>query len=134
MIKYLLAVLILNLYSLQSYCQQNSIQEDPIIAQMMNKFVEINKTKKTVSGWRIQISSTTDRRAMDELIIKFNQNYPDEILSWVHAKPYYQLRAGAFRTKMESLRLLSLLKAEYPDAYPVVDNNIKQSEIAGVRN
>jgi hypothetical protein len=27
-----------------------------------------------------------------------------------------------------------LLKKDFPNAYPVADNNIKQSEIAGVKN
>lgn len=114
--------------------QDIKIQEDPVISRMMEKFVETNKESKTVSGWRIQIASTTDRREVDEVMSGFSQNYPDVILSWVHAKPYYQVRAGAFRTKMESLRLLSLLKKDFPNAYPVADNNIKQSEIAGVKN
>jgi hypothetical protein len=115
------------------WAQKVTIQEDPIVTQMMEKFVEKNKQKKTSAGWRIQIASTTDRRQMDETIKMFQQAYPETPISWVHAKPYYQVRAGAFKTKLESLRLLSLLKESYPEAYPVADSNIKQAELAGVK-
>ena len=113
--------------------QKVTIKEDPIVTQMMDKFVEKNKQKKTSAGWRVQIASTTDRRQMDETLKKFQQDYPEIPIAWVHAKPYYQVRAGAFKTKLESLRLLSLLKPEYPEAYPVADTNIKQSELAGAK-
>lgn len=113
--------------------QKIVINEDPIVGQMMKKFAESNKQKKLSAGWRIQIASTTDRRAMDETLKRFQRDYPDVVVTWVHAKPYYQVRAGAFKTKLESLRLFSLLKPEYPEAYPVADGNIKQSELAGAR-
>jgi SPOR domain len=115
------------------WAQKVTIKEDPIVTQMMEKFVEKNKQKKTSAGWRIQIASTTDRRQMDETIKMFQQAYPETPISWVHAKPYYQVRAGAFKTKLESLRLLSVLREAYPEAYPVADSNIKQAELAGVK-
>lgn len=121
------------LWSQFSLAQKVTINEDPIISQMMKKFVEVNKQKKSVSGWRIQISSTTDRRTMEETIKRFQQTYSYIPVSWVHAKPYYQVRVGAFKTKLESLRLLSLIKSEYPEAYPVIDNNIKQADLAGAK-
>ena len=114
--------------------QNVKIHEDPAVSKLMDIFVEVNKNNKTTSGWRIQIASTTDRREVDDVMTRFGQSYPDIILNWVHAKPYYQVRVGAFRTKMESLRLLSMVKDDFPNAYPVFDNNIKQSEIAGVKN
>jgi hypothetical protein len=117
----------------KSGAQKVVIKEEPVITQMMAKFVEKNKQKKTLAGWRVQIASTTDRRSMDETLKKFQQDYPDIPVAWVHAKPYYQVRSGAFKTKLECLRLLSLLKPEYPEAYPVADSNIKQAEFAGAK-
>lgn len=121
------------LWSQLSLAQKVTINEDPVISQMMKKFVEVNKQKKSITGWRIQISSTTDRRTMEETIKRFQQTYSYIPVSWIHAKPYYQVRVGAFKTKLESLRLLSLIKAEYPEAYPVIDNNIKQADLAGAK-
>jgi hypothetical protein len=70
---------------------------------------------------------------MDEVVKNFERSFPTVPLTWIHAKPYYQVRVGAFKTKIEALKLLNMVKAEYPTAYPVQDNTIKQSDLAGVK-
>jgi SPOR domain len=122
------------LVNLNVFAQKVKIQEDPIISNMMSKFAEFNKQKKTTTGWRIQIASTTDRRQMDETVKNFERNFPDVPLTWIHAKPYYQVRVGAYKNKIESLRLLNTVKVDYPTAYPVQDNTIKEADLAGVKN
>jgi SPOR domain len=113
------------------FAQKVTIKEDPVVTQMMDKFTSLNKQKKNINGWRIQISSTTDRRMMDEAVKNFERAYPDVPLTWIHAKPYYQVRVGAFKTKLESSRLLSILKVDYPAAYSVQDNTIKPIDLIG---
>ena len=122
------------LANLNVFAQKINIKEDPIISNMMEKFSEFNKQKKTTTGWRIQIASTTDRRQMDETVKNFGRNFPDIPLTWIHAKPYYQVRVGAYKHKIESLRLLNTVKVDYPTAYPVQDNTIKEADLAGVKN
>jgi hypothetical protein len=122
------------LVNLNIFAQKVKIQEDPIISNMMSKFAEFNKQKKTTTGWRIQIASTTDRRQMEETVKNFERNFPDVPLTWIHAKPYYQVRVGAYKNKIESLRLLNTVKVDYPTAYPVQDNTIKEADLAGVKN
>jgi SPOR domain len=113
--------------------QKGSLTEDPTVTKMMTQFAENNKTKRTVDGWRIQIASTTDRKQMEEALRTFESKYPTVPVNWIHAKPYYQLRVGAFTSKMESLRLLSYLKMDYPSAYPAQDNAIRPAELAGIK-
>jgi hypothetical protein len=122
------------LVNLNVFAQKVKIQEDPIVSNMMSKFAEFNKQKKTTTGWRIQIASTTDRRQMEETVKNFERNFPDIPLTWIHAKPYYQVRVGAYKNKIESLRLLNTVKVDYPTAYPVQDNTIKEADLAGVKN
>ena len=119
------------LLNLNIFAQKVKIQEDPVISNMMSKFAEINKQKKTTTGWRIQIASTTDRRQMDETVKNFERNFPEVPLTWIHAKPYYQVRVGAYKNKIESLRMLNTVKVDYPTAYPVQDNTIKETDFIG---
>ncbi len=126
-------IFFVSLYTTPFFAQKVSIKEDPIITSMMSKFTELNKQKKTTSGWRIQIASTTDRRQMEETVKNFERSNPDVPLTWIHAKPYYQVRVGAYKHKIEALRLLNLVKIDYPTAYPVQDNTIKESDLAGVK-
>jgi len=94
----------------------------------MNRYIDINRTTTGVEGWRIQLVATTDRRKMEQDRQTFMQNYPDISVDWTHEKPYYRLRAGAFRTKLEALRTIQKLKRDYPSAFPAKDNQILPKE------
>lgn len=125
----LLLILVFSSSSLLVKAQNVNIKEDFPITKMMDTFVAKNKITHEVNGWRIQIMATTDRRKMEEAKSEFLTNFPDISVDWTHSKPYYRLRAGAFRSKLEATRLLHKLKESYPSAYPAKDNNIKPQEL-----
>lgn len=108
------------------------VTEDETISSMMNHYTQIHKSKEFVSGWRIQILATTDRRKMEKAKEEFLKNYPQINVDWIHAKPYYKVRVGAFSTKLEAQRLLYQLKRDYPSAYPAKDNNMRPGELVGL--
>ena len=110
---------------------QVSINEQAAISQMMQRFVEINRARIAVDGWRIQLLATTDRTKLDSALRSFQNRYPNIAVDWVHERPYYKLRAGAFNTKLEATRVLYNLKRDYPSAYPAQDKNIRPEELAG---
>ena len=110
---------------------QGNVREtvDPQVAQLMKRFVETNKATTTLSGWRIQILATSDRQRMENSLQQFRALYPSVPADWVHAKPYYKIRAGAYATKRDALPTLYLLKRDFPAAYPIQDNTIKPEEL-----
>ena len=97
-----------------TFAQNLVIEEDPLITQMVERYVESNKSKTNIEGWRLQILATTDRQKLDQVMETFRYLYPNISTNWVHNRPYYKLRAGAFLTKLEALRLKYLLQSEYP--------------------
>ena len=105
------------------------LEEDPLITQMVERYVESNKSKTNIEGWRLQILATTDRQKLEQVMETFRYLYPNISTNWVHNRPYYKLRAGAFLTKLEALRLKYLLQSEYPGSYPVKDQDIKPAEL-----
>jgi len=109
--------------------QQVVIEEDPAVKRMMTAYTEVNKANKTVEGWRIQVFATADRQQFDQVKRSFEYRYPNISTNWVHAKPYFKLRAGAFATKLEATRMLHVLKKEYPQAYLAVDNQMNPMEL-----
>lgn len=115
-----------------SDAQNIAIKEEQGITSMLYRMVEINRNNENVSGWRIQIIATTDRREMDEEKIKFQFSYPDVKVNWEHSKPFYKLRVGAFATRLEAVRLLYRIKQDYPGAYPIKDNLIPARELVGL--
>ena len=129
MSRFLVTLCLLSFVVSINYGQNVILKEDPLITQLVDKFVEINKANSDIEGWRIQILATTDRQRMENVRQTFQYRYPNIPIDWQHQKPYYKLRAGAFATKLEALRLKYILDAEYPGTYPVKDDKIKPSEL-----
>lgn len=113
----------------QVQAQGVQYNENPIVSNIMDRFVELNKNKKTVEGWRIQILATNDRQKLESARQAFQYRYPNVPVNWVHNRPWYQLRAGAFSTKLEALRLKYILSQDYTGIYPVKDDNIEPEEL-----
>ncbi len=130
--KYLLIIWCCLFYTTLN-AQNISVTEEPLITQMMTRFKELNKSEKNISGWRVQLTATTDRKQMEELMRSFEVKYPETPLNWIHAKPYYQLRVGAFATRTESLKLLNLVKIDFPSAILAQDNTIRPAELATIK-
>ncbi len=110
---------------------QVKIKEDPLITRMVETYVNGNKAKASVEGWRVQLLATTDRQRLESVKQSFQYRYPNIPIDWVHSSPYYQLRAGAFTTKLEALRLKYILEREYTGIYLVKDDKIKPEELVG---
>lgn len=123
-LKYLVWVFVLAAsagHSLQA--QEVQINESPQITAMMKNWANANRTNPKVEGWRIQIMASTDRQQVEEGKLRFKQIYPDVPADWVHEKPYYKLRVGAFRTQPEAYHFISTLSG-FPGAYPAKDSAI----------
>ena len=95
------------------------ITPDPDVERVLNLFAELSETEEEVEGWRVQILATTDRQQLEDTEREFKANYPSVTVDWVHNKPYYKLRAGAFFTRQEAERLRQRLRDEYEGVYLV---------------
>jgi hypothetical protein len=95
---------------------QVQITEDPFVASLVQKHKDQNRMSTMISGWRIQLLATTDRRKVENEESKFIQRYPLIQVNWEHSKPYYKLKAGAFATRLDATRLLKELKQDYSSA------------------
>ncbi len=105
--------------------QEVQINEDPSAGQMFQSWVRANRANPRISGWRVQLMSTTDRQKIDEAKTGFRLLFPDVPADWVHEWPYYKLRVGAFRSGAEALAFIAAtLRDSYPGAYPAQDENI----------
>ena len=108
-----------------------TIDEDPAITRLMEKYLAQNQEITVVKGFRIQIFSTTDRVKIQQKAGSFAFRFPDIKADWINEKPYYKLRAGAFESKLDCIYVLKQIQEHFPGAYIVVDNRIP---IAEVRN
>lgn len=134
MVRFLLTLLILSAFTALGSAQNVQLAEDPAVRSLMKTYETLNKSKPYMEGWRVQILSTVDRQEFESVRATFKARYPYLTTSWVHNRPYYKLRAGAFANKLDALRLQHLLRNDFPGAYPAVDNEIRAEEIIGSLN
>lgn len=105
-----------------------AIKADPAIEDLMELYQTENEEVTKVPGWRVQILATTDRARLETVESEFKVNYPSVSVDWVHTKPYYKLRAGAFQTKQEAERLKYTLGRQFEGVYLVKDE-ISESQL-----
>lgn len=123
--KQLLLLLLLLGAAIRSGAQEVQLNEDPAIAQLMRNWTNANRANPRIEGWRVQLMSSTDRQQIEEARNRFRGLFPDIPAEWIHEKPYYKLRVGAFRSRLEALAFISTtLEDIYNGAYPARDANI----------
>ena len=94
-----------------------NLQTPAAIERMLDHYTATNKGRTQVDGYRIQLIATPDRQRMENTLARFRSLYPGIRVDWVHAKPYYKVRAGAYATKLDGMRVLYDIRSDYPDAY-----------------
>lgn len=103
-----------------------TIIEDANIRNLMQDYISLNRSEIYMDGWRVQIITTDDRRKMESALYKFEQLYPYMQTNWEHRSPYYLVKAGAFRTKLELQAFLLEIKSEFPTAIPIPGKIVKE--------
>ncbi len=105
-----------------------TVNVDDRVENLLDLFQRVNEEEKQTPGWRVQILATTDRARLETVETEFKVNYPNIPVDWVHAKPYYKLRAGAFSTKQEAERLRYTLSRQFDGVYLVKDD-VQKAEL-----
>ena len=104
------------------------INEDFEVSRVLSIYEQKAFENSEIDGWRIQINNTDDRRTMESIRSKFSSSYPTIKMSWEHVQPYYQVKIGAYKTKLELEPFLRELKEDFPRAIPV-RAKIEKSEL-----
>ncbi len=119
----------LGLFMICQVCTaQISVYEDDLISLMIERHKQENRSVGTVTGYRLQLTASTDRMKVLDMKEKFLSIFPDLSAEWVYKAPFYKLNVGAFRTKLEATALKHKLRLDFPDSYVARDTNIRPSE------
>ena len=95
-----------------------SVNESGIDA-LIYKYERIMKEKNGVSGWRVQLKFKEKEVEIMELKRKFMKFYPNIPVVLKYQEPYYRIRVGNCRTKLEAIKIKHLISKDFPGAYPV---------------
>ena len=98
---------------------------NPTPDSLLALHIAYNKLFPVYPGYRIQLFMESGNNALteaEELIMKFNELYPETGTYITFREPYYRVRVGDFRTRLEAEKFLSLISKKYPNAWVIQDD------------
>ena len=95
-----------------------SVNEKGIDA-LVGKYEQILKAKNGVDGWRVQLKFKAKEAEILQLKLKFIRLYPNIPVLLEYEEPYYRIRVGNCRTKLEAIKIKHQISKHFPNAYPV---------------
>jgi hypothetical protein len=85
---------------------------------------QIHANDSTIDGYRVQIFMELGNDALhhaDSVMEVFKKKYPDVPIYLLFGQPYYRLRVGDFRTRLEAENMYQRLKKKYKNAFVTAD-------------
>lgn len=96
-------------------------QMEPTVEQLLQKKLDLDKQKPSTQGFRVQLYYGSNRSEALELKSKFASLHPDTETYLIYQQPYFRLRAGDYRTRMEAYKLFRIVEKEFPSVFIVND-------------
>tara|TARA_B100000214_G_scaffold321844_1_gene257552 strand:- start:1045 stop:1431 length:387 start_codon:yes stop_codon:yes gene_type:complete len=121
--KWIFTLLIITPCLLYSQSANDSIKSHDIyeigIDKLISKYESIIKNKKGTEGWRVQLGFNTKQQEIKNIKIKFMKLYPKIPSFFEYEAPYYKVRVGNCKTRMEAIKLKHSIIKDFPASYPV---------------
>jgi hypothetical protein len=112
-------LLLINIFLYINLFSQVKITKDPRIDDLIKQAAPIVAPFKvpTIVGFRIQLAFDSDKAMIEDLRMKFMSAYPKIDTYLVFNAPNYFLKAGDFRTKLETERVMNTIRNQFPTAF-----------------
>ena len=110
--------------------QHVSVNSDPRVNALVKKNREINEaaylnTIRNMSGFRLQVINTNDRKKALSVKTRMLSDFPDEKTYFIYHSPYFKIQMGNFRTREDAENLLQKVKKVYPSGVFIVPSKIQ---------
>ena len=125
--KKLLLIVILTVFAFGGFAQNKGslhVNQDSRVERLMKRQRDVYAVSNTMSGFRVQIFMEIGNEAVDhaEMVKKeFTENFPELPIYLSYEQPYYRLRVGDFRNRVEAQKYLKILKPQYSLAFVTAD-------------
>lgn len=101
-----------------------NLKQDYRVARLMQKQRDVYAASSTMAGFRVQIFMEIGNEAVDHAKVvkrEFEELYPELPIYLSYEQPYYRLRVGDFRNRVEAEKYLRILKPSYGVAFVTAD-------------
>lgn len=124
--KKFLVVIIICLLSISCVAQTGVLilNQSTRIDTLIMKQRQIHANDSTIDGFRVQIFMELGNDALknaESVKTKFAEDYPEVPIYLVFGQPYYRLRIGDFRTRLEAENMYQRVKKVYKNAFVTAD-------------
>jgi hypothetical protein len=89
------------------------IMADPALQQLVFPNEVIATDNNVMNGFRIQVYSGTNRTEAEHIKQELSQNYGNIPVYEIYQSPYFKIRVGDFRNRIEAQELFYKLKQQY---------------------
>ena len=101
-----------------------NVNQDTRIATLIQKQRQIHALDSTFSGYRIHIFMEIGNEALahaEKVKKQFEDAFPDIPIYLSYSEPYFRLRAGDFRNRVEAEKCLHRIKPQFREAFVTAD-------------
>lgn len=92
---------------------QVNIIADPALEIMLTERKEQNKETETIPGYRLQVFFGSNREEAMQMQNRVSSRFKDTEVYLVYEQPYFKVRVGDYRTRMEALKMFFIFKDRY---------------------
>lgn len=100
------------------------LDQDSRVERLMRKQREVFAANKTMNGYRVQIFMEIGNDAIshaEAMKSSFTKAFPELPVYLTYEQPYYRLRVGDFRNRVEAEKYMRLIKPKFNLAFVTAD-------------
>ncbi len=94
---------------------------DSLANQLVERHKKVNAAKMSMSGFRVQLYFGSERQKANEIRTDFLSQYSGTGAYLLYQQPYFKVRVGDFRTRLEAQAFLKKISTVYTSAFIVTD-------------
>lgn len=101
-----------------------NVDQDSRIERLMKKQRDVYAANNTMNGYRVQIFMEIGNEAIrhaESMKRKFTEAFPELPVYLSYDQPYYRLRVGDFRNRLEAEKYMRLIKPKFSLAFVTAD-------------
>jgi hypothetical protein len=97
------------------------VKSDPSVDSLIERNIEANKAANGIQGYRVQIFFGSERKAANDAKTKFLQMMPEEEVYLIYQQPYFKVRVGDYRTRLEAEAVYRKLLYDFEKVFIIPD-------------
>jgi hypothetical protein len=97
------------------------LQSDARLDSLVNQHIEANKAANGIQGFRVQVFFGSERKIAQDAKAKMLQLMPEEEIYLIYQQPYFKVRVGDYRTRLEAEAVYRKLMHEFDKVFIIPD-------------